>query len=647
LTQFAFNYPGRLLGGSMRRITLADRLRYRFDNTISRGTVALIGWLFVVIVALVLAGSLFVYATGIAPEVEGRQPGFLETLWLNLMRTIDPGNVGGDKGSWLFLLSMLAVTAGGILVFSTLIGVIFTGIDNKLNDLRKGRSFVVEREHTIIFGWSSEIFSVIAELVTANESRASACIAILADKDKVEMEDEIRERVGKTKNTRIVCRTGVPIDIDDVEIVNPHDARSIIVLSPEDEQADSQVIKTILALTNNPDRRKSPYHIVSRIRAPQNLGVAQMVGRGEAELIPVDDFIARLTAQTCRQSGLSVVYTDLLDFGGDEIYFVHEPRLAGKSFGEVLTAHDSSSVIGLRRGDGRIQLNPPMDTGVSPEDAVILISEDDSAIALYEDADPEIDVSAIRKPRPREQKPERTLILGWNTRASTIIAKLDSYVSPGSEVTVVSYDGTEIPTHLDELPRLMVAFRPGDTTDRRTLEELEVPSYDHVIVLSYSDKVDHQEADSRTLITLLHLREIADRSGRSFSIVSEMLDDRNRELAEITRADDFIVSERLVSLMMCQVSENRELSEVFEELVNPEGAELYLKPADEYVELGVPLNFYTVVEAARRRGEAAVGYRLEAQSANPRESYGVHLNPDKSQRITYAGSDRVIVLAES
>ena len=99
--------------------------------------------------------------------------------------------------------------------------------------------------------------------------------------------------------------------------------------------------------------------------------------------------------------------------------------------------------------------------------------------------------------------------------------------------------------------------------------------------------------------------------------------------------------------MMCQVSENRELSEVFEELVNPEGAELYLKPADEYVELGVPLNFYTVVEAARRRGEAAVGYRLEAQSANPRESYGVHLNPDKSQRITYAGSDRVIVLAES
>ena len=216
----------------MRTITPADRLRYWFDNTISRGPVALIGWLFAVIAALVLTSTLLVYAAGIAPKIDGRQPGFFETLWLNLMRTIDPGNVGGDEGSWPFLLSMLAVTAGGILVFSTLIGVIFTGIENKLGELRKGRSFVVERGHTIVFGWSPEIFSVIAELVVANESRGSACIAVLAEKDKVEMEDEIRERVGKTGNTRVVCRTGDPIDVDDIEIVNPHDSRSIIVLSP-------------------------------------------------------------------------------------------------------------------------------------------------------------------------------------------------------------------------------------------------------------------------------------------------------------------------------------------------------------------------------------------------------------------------------
>jgi len=629
----------------MRTITPADRLRYWFDNTISRGPLALIGWLFALIAALVLTSSLLVYATGIAPEIGGRKPGFFETLWLNLMRTIDPGNVGGDEGSWQYLLAMLAVTASGILVFSTLIGVIFTGIDNKLTELRKGRSFVVEREHTIIFGWSSEIFSVIAELVVANESRRGACIAVLADKDKVEMEDEIRERVSNTGNTRVVCRTGDPIDVDDIEIVNPHDARSIIVLSPEDDEADSQVIKTILALTNNPERREDPYHIVSRIRRQENLGVARMVGRSEVELVPVDDLIARITAQTCRQSGLSIVYTDLLDFGGDEIYFSHEPGLAGRTFGEALLAYDRSSIIGLRRKDGRIKLNPTMDTEISPEDAVILIAEDDSAIPNPENSHPEVEFGAIREHRPRQQEPERTLILGWNDRAPTIIAQLDGYVPSGSEVTVVSHDAQGSLAY--DLRHQTVDFRAGNTTDRPTLDGLDVPSYDHVIVLGYADELDHEEADSRTLVTLLHLREIADQNGQSFSIVSEMLDDRNRELAQITRADDFIVSDRLVSLMMCQVSENKELSSVFEDLIDPDGSELYLKPADEYVKPGASLTFYTVVEAARRRGEVAVGYRVKAETGDPDKSYGVHLNPDKAQRITFTEGDRVIVLAES
>jgi hypothetical protein len=65
------------------------------------------------------------------------------------------------------------------------------------------------------------------------------------------------------------------------------------------------------------------------------------------------------------------------------------------------------------------------------------------------------------------------------------------------------------------------------------------------------------------------------------------------------------------------------------------------------VEPGVPLNFYTAVEAARRRGEVAVGYRLKSETGDPDASYGVHLNPQKSRRVTFAEQDKLIVLAES
>ena len=125
-----------------------------------------------------------------------------------------------------------------------------------------------------------------------------------------------------------------------------------------------------------------------------------------------------------------------------------------------------------------------------------------------------------------------------------------------------------------------------------------------------------------------------------------MLDVRNRTLAEVTRADDFIVSDRLVSLMLSQVSENKQLNAVFDDLFDPEGSEIYLKPAGNYVALGQPVNFYTVVEAARRRGEVAIGYRLRAQATEADKAYGVVVNPDKSNKLTFADGDRIIVIAE-
>ena len=50
-----------------------------------------------------------------------------------------------------------------------------------------------------------------------------------------------------------------------------------------------------------------------------------------------------------------------------------------------------------------------------------------------------------------------------------------------------------------------------------------------------------------------------------------MLDLRNRELAEVTQADDFIVSDQLISLMLAQVAENKHLNAVFADLFDPRG----------------------------------------------------------------------------
>ena len=646
------------------------RLRYALDKTFSKGTAALIAWLGVLSAVIIVLAALFLTLTGLAQEGE-QSLGFLEAFWQALMRTLDAGTMGGDTG-WGFRFIMLAVTVGGVFVISTFIGLLTTGIEGKLDELRKGRSQVIESGHTVILGWSEQIFTVISELVAANENQSRSCLVILADRDKVEMEDEIAEKVGTgAGRTRVVCRRGSPMEMAHLGIVSLNTAKSIIVLAPDSDEADAEVIKTALALTHHPNHPARPYNIVAELRDPKNMDVARVAGKDEVEWVLVGDLVARVIAQTCRQSGLSTVYTELLDFGGDEIYFTREPALVGRTFGEALLWYEKNAILGLAPADGLLQLNPPMDTTLQPGDQLILVAEDDDKIIANTSGPGSVLEEAIESGQPPESPPEQTLILGWNWRGPGILRELDQYVAPGSQALVVAdLDSVELALKdaeqkdgeisgfapaSSELPAVagqalrneQVTFQRGDTTRRRTLEDLALERFDHIIVLCYSDSLTAQQADARTLITLLHLRDIAERRGYRFSIVSEMLDIRNRNLADVTRADDFVVSDKLVSLILAQVSENKQLNAVFADMFDPEGSEIYLKPAGQYVRLGQPVNFYTVVEAARRRGEVAFGYRLQAHAKEAQAQYGIVINPAKSESVTLGEADRVIVLAES
>ena len=191
----------------MKQPTFKQRFQYWFDNYMSRGTIALIGGLAVLSLVIIFIAAAIIRVGAIAMDGESA-PSFGEAAWMSLMRTLDAGTMGGDTGPG-FRIVMLLVTIGGIFIVSTLIGILSNGLEERIEELRKGRSLVLESGHTLILGWTPQIFTIISELVAANESRKSgAVIVILADQDKVEMEDAINERIDDPKNTRIICRSG-------------------------------------------------------------------------------------------------------------------------------------------------------------------------------------------------------------------------------------------------------------------------------------------------------------------------------------------------------------------------------------------------------------------------------------------------------
>ena len=627
---------------------MRQRLRYRFDNLMSRGVGSQILLLAVVSAVLVLITATLVVALDVVPaDDQGNSDSFGRVVWKSLMHMFDAGNLGGDAAGWTFLFVMLFITIGGLFVLSALIGVLNQGFGTLIESLRRGRSPVIEDGHTVILGWTPKVHTLLAELAEASANQRRACVVILADRDKVMMDAEVALTVRGTR-LRVVTRTGSPMAPADLALVSLPTSKAVIALAPETDaggtplaphESDTVVLKSLLAIAKAAPGRS--LHVVAEIYDERTAAVARMVAGERAGLVLASPLISRLLVQTGRQSGLSIVYTELLDFAGNEIYVVAEPRLAGTTFRDAVHRYATSSVIGVITALGETLVPPPLDRVLAKGDRIIAISLDDDTVVL-DGAAPKVDEAVLVPPPPKAPPlPERTLVLGAGTRLANVLGELDKYVAPGSETLVVAEAVAEPPA----LANMRITARAADITDRGVLESLEVTAFDHILVLSEITGRTQEMADARTTVTLLHLRDLARLAGKKVPITSEILDIGNRELASVSEADDFIVSNTLVSLMVSQIAENPHLVRVFEELFDPAGHEIYLKPAGDYVRAGSHA-FGVVCEAALRRGEVAIGYRLGKTANDPAAAFGVSINPHKQTPVELGPTDQIIVLAD-
>lgn len=631
------------------KVTFAQRLRYNFDNIIGLGTPAMIGLLFAVFLIVALLTAAIILVSGIK-EIEGHSVDIFEAYWSSLMHVIDQGTITGDD-SWQIRLIMLCTTFIGIFLVSSLVSILNTGFSAKIEELKKGRSLVLEEGHTVILGWSNKVFSIVSELVIANANQPRSCIVILSDKEIDHIKDELSAKVGNTGKTKVILRHGNARDANDIRITNLNTAKAIIILSPEEHKSDAYVIKTIMAIVNNPNRKIGKYNIIAEIKDETNRVITKIVGKDEVTVVVSNDIISKITVQTSRQSGLSLIYNDLIDYANVEIYILPIKNSAGYSFRELYFAFEDTIIIGIRKKDGRIMLSPPLDEIIGVDDKLVLIAEDDLELEFTKN------LKYTPKPVAKElvakdstaKGVQKTLILGWNRNSKIIIKELDSYVLPGSEVFVLAEsEGIEaqIEDLSDKVTQQTIKFQRGDINDRNTLNALDLEYYHYIIIVSYSDMYGMQEADAITLITLMHIRDIGDKISKRFNIVSEILDIKNRALADLSKADDFIISDQIISLVLAQLSENKELSYIFEELFDAEGFEVYLKPATSYAFPGKETNFYQVSEVALLKREIPIGYRIAADAYNPNKKYGITLNPTKSDTILFDAEDKIIVIAE-
>ena len=653
--------------------SLGKVLRYRFDNFMARGGSSIFIVLVVVFLSLWSLIAITRMATHLmlrdAPnervdqfegELAGESAPFVRNLYITFLQMTDPGNMAQDiESSASFKIFSISAGLVGVVLLSSLIAFITTALDQKIGELKKGHSHVVEDDHTLILGWNERVVEILRELEIANESEDDACAVILSRREKEFMDDFIKLNFSSTPHTRVVTRSGLESSLVNLEIVSVATCKSAIVLalcstSATDEEkaaSDSHVIKTILALvTSRPvDVR---LNIVAEIFFSRNRQIVLDISPGEISVVDSDTILAKILVQTSRSVGLSVVYGEILSFDGCEMYF-HEADWGGVTFGEMPYRFPDGVPMGLRHEDGTIAVNPPVDTKLQPGDAVLILAEDDSTIEWLP--------SPVAQPRQLtlaggriEPGIEQELIIGWNPKVEIILDEYADYLLPGSRIDVMlrSPDDSvraEIEAMNARHDKIDIGFVEGDPLRTDGLLAVRPFEYDNIVILSQGGH-DDERTDSETIIILLLLRNIFDahpERTKLTKLITEVLDSDNQPLVARTGVNDFIISNRFVSMLLAQISEHADIQTVYDDLFSEEGSEIYLKPASLYFsEFPQTVTYADMIAIAQQREEICLGVKIKAYEGDLERNFGVKLIPEKNTSYELTAEDSLVVLAE-
>lgn len=616
----------------MRKVSFRERLRYAFDNFMGKGTIALIGMLF-------LITAIVVVITGVLSTIGNGDASAGNSIWMSLMHALDAGTLAGDDTSNIgFVILMTIVTICGIFVTSILIGIISSAFEDKLNSLRKGFSRVVENNHTVIVGFNDSIYTILTELIEANSNHKKSCIIVIGQEEKEVMDEEIQNHIDDFKTTRIICRSGKATNSAILEMASVETARSVII----NEENDFTVIKSILALVAYMKAKnvfENEAYITALIHNRENFDAARIAGEGKAEIIFFKDMITRVIANTTRQPGLSTVLTEMFDFGGSEFYFEAFPELVGKKFGDVLNLFDLSVVVGLYKGEKPL-LNPPMDTIIEEGDRIIHLAEDDGISKPMASA-PGINAEACKAENIEViQEPFSLLILGYNDSLTQLLGELSEFLTSDSKITIAVENLTAELADEWKQTNDNVAVVEKNIYDISGLQDLIHADTKNILLLA-EDDCEKEEADEKILILLLQIRAILAKNNWKINITSEMNSVENQKLMQVADVNDFVVGSSITSLIMTQIAENRHLLEFFTTLLTSEGSEFYMKPAENYVKLNQKLNFFELTEIAKQKNEILMGYKKMIDG-----KMQLTIAPPKTEQVSFNEDDYLIVIAE-